>query len=50
MLMRKNINGEYLIEIETPAERFVINPQHVQTFGLVKESEDQFFFDYKVKQ
>jgi len=47
--LRKNIAGEYLIEVENAGERQVIYPQSVQSFGPIKETEDKFYIEFKVR-
>jgi len=46
-MMRKNVNDEYIIEIESSGEKLLLYPQVVQSFGPIKETEDRFYFDYK---
>jgi len=46
-MMRKNVNNEYVIEIESSGEKLLLYPQVVQSFGPIKETEDRFYFDYK---
>ena len=46
--MRRNVAGEYLIEVENAGERQVIYPHSIQSFGPIKESEDKFFIELKV--
>jgi len=47
ILLRKNIAGEYLIEVENAGERQTIYPQSVQSFGPIKETEDKFYIEFK---
>jgi len=47
-MMRKNVNGEYLIEVESEGDRLILYPQVIQSFGPIKETEDRFYFDYNV--
>ena len=46
--MRKNVNSEYLIEVEAAGERLTLYPQAVLSFGPIKETEDKFYFEFKV--
>jgi len=47
-MMRKNVNDEHFIEIESVGERVVVYPHVIQSFGPIKEVENSFYFDYKV--
>lgn len=46
IMMRKNVNGEYLIEIESEGDKLLLYPQVIQSFGPIKETEDRFYLDY----
>ncbi len=46
--MRKNVFGEYLIEIEGE-EKLLLYPKVIQSFGPIKETEDRFYLDYNVQ-
>ncbi len=48
ILLRRNVAGEYVIEIENAGEQLVIYPQSIQSFGPLKETEDRFFIEFKV--
>jgi len=47
ILMRKNVNDEHFIEIESAGERVVVYPHVIQSFGPIKEVENSFYFDFK---
>jgi len=47
ILLRRNVAGEYVIEIENAGEQLVIYPQSIQSFGPVKETEDRFHLEFK---
>jgi len=47
ILMRRNVAGEYLIEVENAGERQVIYPHSIQSFGPIKETEDKFYIELK---
>ena len=50
IMIRRNVIGEYIIEIETEGDKLILYPQVVQSFGPIKETEDKFYFDYKDQQ
>jgi len=47
ILLRKNVAGEYVIEIENAGEQMLIYPQSIQSFGPLKETEDRFYLEFK---
>jgi len=49
LLLRRNVNGDYVIELENNAERITIFPENVAQFSKQKDSEDLFMFSYKHK-
>jgi hypothetical protein len=47
--VRKNVAGEYQIEVEHAGERTIILPNAILKFGYVdKNAEDKFFIEYRV--
>jgi len=47
ILLRRNVAGEYVIEIENAGEQMLIYPQSIQSFGPLKETEDRFYLEFK---
>jgi len=47
ILLRRNVAGEYVVEIENAGEQLVIYPQSIQSFGPLKETEDRFYIEFK---
>jgi len=49
LIMRKNVNDEFIIEIETNAERVTILPENIHQFFENKDVDGQFTLEYKHK-
>lgn len=47
-MIRKNIFGDILLEIEHPDTKIQIAPQHIEAFGFVEGKLNQFFLHYRV--
>jgi len=49
LIMRKNVNGEPIIEFENPSEKVTIYPMNVLAYEVCKDSSNKFTFSYKLK-
>jgi len=49
IIMRKNVLGEYIIEIENPGEKITLHPTNIMACEVVKDSDDKFKLQYRIK-
>eukprot|EP01016_Furgasonia_blochmanni_P003697 TRINITY_DN11449_c0_g1_i19.p1 TRINITY_DN11449_c0_g1~~TRINITY_DN11449_c0_g1_i19.p1 ORF type:complete len:355 (+),score=94.07 TRINITY_DN11449_c0_g1_i19:384-1448(+) len=50
ILSRVDVNGDYLIQIEGPAERAVVHAADIVSLSSVKEAANRFQIQFKIKQ
>jgi predicted nucleic acid-binding Zn-ribbon protein len=49
IIMRKNVLGEYMIELENPGEKLILQPSNVMACEVLNDATDRFKFSYRIK-